>query len=286
MMSQSNLARQLQMRFDSLFSIPFIVTQIDTGSHMGFDVYPADTDREYGFGLEIRFTAFRISIKFIPGKFSAHMIRQMGNSSTEKRLSFVSYYGAALNERGEMNLLINEIPPAITDFKQWPTDWYNFELRLTRMPIVSDDHDEVDYLKVAEHWGGYMLGMILSLLDVVPLDDEQQDGYSEGGAVQVQSNRYERNPLNRTACILVQGCTCKVCNMNFLGTYGELGSGFIHVHHTTPVSQLTPGYIIDPLTDLVPVCPNCHAMLHNENPPLSVNRLKEMMESFESTKIE
>ena len=74
--------------------------------------------------------------------------------------------------------------------------------------------------------------------------------------------------------------------MNFLGTYGELGSGFIHVHHTTPVSQLTPGYIIDPLTDLVPVCPNCHAMLHKENPPLSVNRLKEMMESMGTTRTE
>jgi 5-methylcytosine-specific restriction protein A len=66
----------------------------------------------------------------------------------------------------------------------------------------------------------------------------------------------------------------------------ELGSGFIHVHHTTPVSQLTTGYIIDPLTDLVPVCPNCHAMLHKENPHLIVRRLKEMMESLESTKIE
>ena len=72
-----------------------------------------------------------------------------------------------------------------------------------------------------------------------------------------------------------------VCDMNFLNTYGEIGKDFIHVHHITPVSQLTPGYVIDPLTDLVPVCPNCHAMLHKENPPLSVDHLKERMKNID-----
>jgi len=111
------------------------------------------------------------------------------------------------------------------------------------------------------------------------LEEDQSVGNAEGGSIRVLSNRYERNPLNRTACILAQGCTCMVCGINFSNTYGEIGRGFIHVHHITPVSQLTHGYVIDPLTDLVPVCPNCHAMLHKENPPLSVNRLKEWMKN-------
>lgn len=277
-MSLSGLARQLQNSFDSMFGIPFTVQQVDRNGYIGFEVYPADADREYGFGLEISFTAFRISIRFIPGRFSAHMIRQMGDASTEKRLSFLSYFRAALNERGELSLVINGVSSMNIDFKDWPTEWHNFELRLTRMPIVSDEHDEVDYLRVAEHWGGYMLGMVLSLLDVVPLVDDQSEGYAEGGVMRVQSNRYERNPLNRTACILAQGHTCKVCNMNFLAKYGKIGRGFIHVHHITPVSQLTHGYVIDPLTDLVPVCPNCHAMLHKENPPISFMDLKNLIE--------
>lgn len=280
-MSQSSLARLLQNSFDSMFGIPFIVQQVDRNRHIGFEVYPADADREYAFGLEISFTDFRISIRFTPGRFSAHMIRQMGDAPTEKRLSFFSYFKAALNERGELNLVINGVPSMNIDFKDWPTDWHHFELRLTRMPIVSDEHDEVDYLRVAEHWGGYMLGMVLSLLDVVPLNDDQLEGYAEGGSIRVLSNRYERNPLNRTACILAQGCTCKVCGMNFLAKYGEIGRDFIHVHHITPVSQLRQGYVIDPLTDLVPVCPNCHAMLHKENPPLSVDHLKERMETVD-----
>lgn len=277
-MSQKSLASQLQDSFDSMFGIPFIVKQVDRSGHIGFDVYPADADKEFGFGLEISFTVLRISIRFIPGRFSAHMIRQMGDASTEKKQSFFSYFRAALNERAELSLVINGVSSMDVDLKDWPTEWHHFELRLTRMPIVSDEHDEVDYHRVAEHWGGYMLGMVLSLLDVVPLDeDDQPTGYAEGGSIRVLSNRYERNPLNRTACILAQGCTCKVCDMDFLAKYGEIGRNFIHVHHITPVSQLTPGYMIDPLIDLVPVCPNCHAMLHKENPPLSVDHLKERM---------
>ena len=186
-MSQISLARQLQNSFDSMFGIPFIVQQIDKNGHIGFEAYPADADREYGFGLEISFTAFRISIRFMPGRFSAHMIRQMGNASMDKKLSFHSYFRAALNERGELSLVINGIPSKNVEIKEWPTEWHHFELRLTRMPIVCDELDQVDYLRVAEHWGGYMLGMALSLLDVVPVVEDQSEGYAEGGVMRVST---------------------------------------------------------------------------------------------------
>ncbi len=39
-------------------------------------------------------------------------------------------------------------------------------------------------------------------------------------------------------------------------------SGFIHVHHLKPQSSRGGEYEIDPVLDLVPVCPNCHAVMH------------------------
>jgi len=65
-----------------------------------------------------------------------------------------------------------------------------------------------------------------------------------------------------------------VCGMDFVSRYGELGSGFIHVHHVIPVSKMGPNYIVDPINDLTPVCPNCHAMLHRKDPPLEIEELK------------
>lgn len=88
--------------------------------------------------------------------------------------------------------------------------------------------------------------------------------YVEGACGQVTTNRYERDPRARQACLNHFGYGCRVCGMSFQKVYGERGEGFIHVHH---IERLANGErIIDPTIDLIPVCPNCHAMLHKEPP--------------------
>jgi 5-methylcytosine-specific restriction protein A len=59
--------------------------------------------------------------------------------------------------------------------------------------------------------------------------------------------------------------------------YGEIGKGFIHVHHLKPVSEINGEYEVDPIEHLVPVCPNCHAMLHSQHPPLTIEELKKQL---------
>ena len=56
--------------------------------------------------------------------------------------------------------------------------------------------------------------------------------------------------------------------------YGDIAATLIEVHHTTPVHTLGPGYVINPEADLVPLCPNCHAVAHTKNPPLSIGEIR------------
>jgi 5-methylcytosine-specific restriction protein A len=56
-----------------------------------------------------------------------------------------------------------------------------------------------------------------------------------------------------------------------------LGAGFIQVHHTVPLSSIGTEYVIDPIRDLIPVCPNCHAMLHRKTPPFSIAELRGLL---------
>jgi 5-methylcytosine-specific restriction protein A len=65
--------------------------------------------------------------------------------------------------------------------------------------------------------------------------------------------------------------------VDFGKRYGRLGLGFIHVHHLVPISAIGSEYRVDPLADLVPVCPNCHAMLHRSEPPLAIERLRRLL---------
>jgi hypothetical protein len=99
----------------------------------------------------------------------------------------------------------------------------------------------------------------------------------EGALRRVVSSEYERNPAARRACIEHYGASCFVCGFSFEAVYGELGHGFIHVHHLIPVSSIGKEYLVDPIADLRPVCPNCHAMLHYEDPPLTVEELQARM---------
>jgi 5-methylcytosine-specific restriction protein A len=101
--------------------------------------------------------------------------------------------------------------------------------------------------------------------------------YREGGAKRVTINAYERNQRAREACIRHHGTRCVVCRLRFENKYGKIGRGFIHVHHIKPLALRQEEYRLDPKKDLVPVCPNCHAMLHTSNPPLSVDELRRLL---------
>jgi 5-methylcytosine-specific restriction protein A len=86
--------------------------------------------------------------------------------------------------------------------------------------------------------------------------------YPGNAVIHLAVNRYERDPEARRACIAQRGTKCAVCGFSFEVAYGEIGADFIHVHHTVPESLLGSNYELDPFTDLIPLCANCHAMAH------------------------
>ena len=71
-----------------------------------------------------------------------------------------------------------------------------------------------------------------------------------------------RNRSAREACLRHFGATCQVCGFN---SFKDLGvPGIIHVHHKVPAVDREESYDIDPKVDLVPLCPNCHALVHSK----------------------
>ncbi len=101
----------------------------------------------------------------------------------------------------------------------------------------------------------------------------------EGARRMVWVNAYERDRKNRELCIAAHGTRCSVCEMSFGSVYGEVAEGFIHVHHLHPLSEVKEVHLVDPVKDLRPVCPNCHAVLHRRNPVLSIDEVREMLQT-------
>jgi 5-methylcytosine-specific restriction enzyme A len=102
-------------------------------------------------------------------------------------------------------------------------------------------------------------------------------GGVEGGKSQVTVNRYERDPRLRMVCIDHFGVSCQVCGFNFEEKYGNLGEGFCHVHHLRPLSEIGGQTEVNPIKDLIPICANCHAMLHARSPAIPPEELRSML---------
>jgi hypothetical protein len=108
------------------------------------------------------------------------------------------------------------------------------------------------------------------------LPDGQE--YSEGAVTRVTVNKYERDKRARKACLDHYGPRCQACGIDFGEAYGTLGEGFIHVHHIRELSTLGPRYHIDPVSDMRPICPNCHAMVHLATPAMPVEDLRRLLD--------
>ncbi|WP_321792782.1 HNH endonuclease [Caballeronia sp. J97] len=112
---------------------------------------------------------------------------------------------------------------------------------------------------------------------VYPDDLVWSKTHYEGAVTQVLVNRYERDPTARATAIAHYGCKCCACGFDFEAKYGELGRGFIHVHHVVDLATIGAEYQVDPIKDLRPVCPNCHAMLHTEKPSMEISALRDLI---------
>ena len=114
---------------------------------------------------------------------------------------------------------------------------------------------------------------------VTPLADELDlsQPIMEGARYRITVNAYERDPRARQLCIARHGTACVVCGFSFGSVYGPVADGFIHVHHLRPLSENGGEHEINPVEDLRPVCPNCHAVLHRRVPAFSIEEVRTML---------
>ena len=116
--------------------------------------------------------------------------------------------------------------------------------------------------------------------DTDPMEIPKNAPVLEGAKKSILVNGFERDPKLRKQCVQHWGCKCCVCDFDFSATYGEIGRGFIHVHHVVPLASISDAHEVDPIKDLIPVCPNCHAMLHRSkgtDNPRTVDELRNLV---------
>lgn len=144
-------------------------------------------------------------------------------------------------------------------------------------------YEDHDYSKKSKHFIWKLRDELVQALEKLGIGDEELTSYTvenipDGKRILCYSPRYERNPINKEKAIKVHGVVCQGCGFDFEKTYGEIGKGYIEVHHVKSLFMETGAFDIDPAMDLICVCANCHRIIHRKrNSVLSLKELKEIV---------
>lgn len=222
----------------------------------------------------------RISIAFEPDRWAGELLTTMGNADAAGRTAFQAVLSECLRRGAEIEFRVNEESSDPAEDDTWKQEWSRLSLSLTS-PTDPEVHGADPGVGAAFEWSPLFIAAIVALLPLESHDEaeegSQAGGFAEGASRIQRSVRYERDRRNRAAAIALFGCQCQACGLDFGDRYGEVARGFIEVHHTTPLSALEADTIIDPARDLVPLCPNCHAVAHRQDPPYSVEEIRTML---------
>jgi 5-methylcytosine-specific restriction protein A len=252
---------------------------VDRERQPWFDLWPSDVSRDHAFTIRTVLDWRRIRIDFHPGKFAGDLLGKMAHADETGRSAFRSILSDCAARGAELDCRINGKPCDFMDDEPWGQHWSRFVLHLSKGQLELGTEDGEPDADIVCRWTGRFAAAIASILPLETVTEPpvgEMEGYPEGAVTTVQTNRFERDRRNRAAAIAIHGTACLACGLDMGRVYGDIAEGFIEVHHVTPVSQLGEGYVIDPANDLVPLCPNCHAIVHRRSPPFSVEEIRNL----------
>ncbi|SLK12103.1 HNH endonuclease [Arthrobacter sp. P2b] len=233
--------------------------------------------RPHGFSIVVTQLLSRVKAELQLDRLAADLLRVIGEAAPERWLQVAEIARAYESLGAQFQILVNGSSVDALTSKELTGNVRTFACTGSLMR-TSVDESNSDVFMVSEA----LFSFIICLL---PLDADQETPpelgnvdftfASEGQKYSVLATKYERSRANRAAAIAVHGNSCVVCQFSFDESYGDLARGYVEVHHLVPVSSMGGARPVDPITELVPLCANCHRMAHRRWPPYTPQELSE-----------
>jgi 5-methylcytosine-specific restriction protein A len=272
--SRRNLIdEQLQIVCNSL-GVSLERQYLENGHDFDLNVRLPELPKPYGLGIHIGDDYLSWRLELTLDHYSGLILDKMQDSYRERKELFFSFEQLAKERNNRLSVLLNGLPLEKSDTSMWK----EFKIVVSKSYSTQDS----EFSSLGACLLDFFCLILLLLVDETVWKSEQEHetdtlGNYEGELSRVEVNKYERNRYNRALCLAFYGFECRGCNSKMEEIYGPLGVNVIHVHHIVPVSQMGSSYRLDPIKDLIPLCPNCHTIVHKENPPLSVLKLREIL---------
>ena len=263
------LISSIKQDLTSMFGIPVEVEEILKGENdTHLFVFETTSKMELGFSIDL--TWRRLVLKSRP-RYAVPNIQNLckvwKNQLEENRIAF-DFYRASLEEmKCKLGYDFNHVETTTLSF---PESCYYFSVQCKSSYLETLDGMDYHYENFSPIIRNYW-GLVVSFISHFFVEDDNLP--LEGMQVSSESTSYERHPIYRKICLAFYGYKCQICHEDLTSKYGKLAENYIEVHHIEPVSTYEIPKVINPVVDLIPVCPNCHAMLHRRKPPLTPEEL-------------
>jgi len=222
-------------------------------------------ERPNGFSIQVRAGLQLVFAELIWDSFAQPMLKSMSKASSDDWHQVASLQ-SALEKSGVITVLeVDGRPLDLSTERLAQLGLSRFELRAQTLNWRGSAVDSAAEVAAAT------LAVLIALL---PLDVQGPtpeaagaEGEVEGMTFSGQVSRYERSRANRAIAILIHGTRCVVCGLQFSERYRGIGDDYIEIHHLLPLHLMEAPEVVNPITDLVPLCANCHRMAHRADPP-------------------
>lgn len=255
-------------------------TGVDDEGQQWYLLRPRGLLSDHTFSIRTTLGWRRLRIDFEPGTFAGPLLVDMSNADTDGRSAFLAILSDCHRLGARIDLNINSKSFPFDSDEIWALTWNRLILSIKKGQLDLGTEDGESDTDIICSWTGRLVAATTAILPTEEVSEKinaEIIGYPEGALTTIQTNRYERNRRNRAAAIAIHGTACQACGIEMKSRYGSIATGMIEIHHTTPVSELGEDYVIDPVSDLIPLCPNCHAVAHRRTPPLSINELQKLL---------
>ena len=239
-----------------------------SGDEFDFSIRLVAFPSPKGFTVRVADDYMSWSAHVVLDDFSRKLANLLGERAQLKKEEFDAAVSVVERSTQSCEIIISGSPLGEA---QSTEAWTDFEIKLSLSFSLETQLERLVETLI------YAISLPLTLLQEDPIDDvtlgEVNSPRLEGDKSSVLQNKYERSRFNRAMCLRHHGFSCKACGEKLVTKYGSVAQELIHVHHIKPVSALGGASYVDPINDLVPLCPNCHNVIHRVNPPLSLEQL-------------
>lgn len=271
--TEQNLKRILH----SVFGIDFSCVSSSAGNR-GFTISPLELNNPTGFSIKVtRPYPDSCKASVIFGTFSRNLIERWFKEPDNLNEAFEFVRGISDEITIDIQVAGKKVSSAEEFAAEHNSNWASTGVS-ARFAFRGYDKKEADSRVVLITIAALGFTLLASGFAV----KNSNQGEVEGETSISTTTRYERSRINRARCLAHHGTKCFACGFDFGEAYGSFANGYIEVHHIVPVSQMDSAMRIDPIHDLVPLCPNCHAAVHMTNPPIHPETLRDLIKSNRS----